>query len=136
LCFVSRSEDQLRCYGIKISLVQSTSPLIPIRAMICVVVWLSPRRASPRDDILESGKITAVEGNYSVHHAATDPYGHAWSLVPLLSVHLRHRRFDRITVAAGRGKLLEKGSARRHRWSPAKSGDGYRHGHHCSSLSL
>ena len=104
--------------------------------MICTVVWLSARRASPRDDILESGKITAVEGNYSGHHAATDPSGRAWSPAPLLSVHPRHRRFDRITVAAGRGKLLEKGSARRCRWSPAKFGDGYHHGRRCSSLGL
>jgi hypothetical protein len=116
--------------------VQSTSPLVPTRAMICAVVWLSARRASPRDDILESGKIATEEGNYSGRHAATDPYGRAWSPAPLLSVHLGHRRFDSITVVAGRGKLLEKGSARRRRWSPAKSGDGYRHGHRDSSLSL
>jgi hypothetical protein len=100
------------------------------------VVWLSARRASPRDDILESGKIAAVEGNYSGHHATTDPSGHAWSPVPLLSVHPRHRRFDCITVAAGRGKLLEKGSAQRRRWLPAKSSDGYHHGRRGSSLGL
>jgi hypothetical protein len=109
---------------------------VPICAVICAMVWLSVRRASPRDDILEMGKIATVEGNYSGRHAATDPSGHSWSPVPLLSVHPRHHRFDRITVAVGRGKLIRKGSARHRRWSPAKSGDGYHHGRHSSSLGL
>jgi hypothetical protein len=104
--------------------------------VICAVVRLSVRRASPRDDILETGKIAVVEGNYSGRHAATDPSGRAWSPAPLLSVHPRHRRFDHITVAAEPGKLVEKGSARRSRWLPAKSGDGYHHGHSGGSLGL
>jgi hypothetical protein len=78
--------------------------------VICAVVGLSVRRASPRDDILEVGKIAAVEDNYSSRHAATDPSG-PWSPAPLFSVHPRYRRSDIITVAAERGKLLEKGSA-------------------------
>jgi hypothetical protein len=82
--------------------------------VICAGVWLSIRRASPRDDILETGKIALVEGNYSGRHAAIDPSGRAWSPAPLLSVHPRHHRFDRFTVVAEHGKLLEKGSARRH----------------------
>jgi hypothetical protein len=102
--------------------------------VICAVVWLSVRRASPRDDILETGKIAVVEGNYSGHHVATDPSGRAWSPMLLLSVHPRHRLFDRITVAAERGKLVEKGSARRRRWS--QSGDGYHHGRRGGSLGL
>jgi hypothetical protein len=85
---------------------------------------------------LETGKIVAVEDNYSGRHVATDPSGRAWSPVPLLSIHPRHRRFDRITVVAERGKPLEKGSARRRRWSPAKSGDGYHHGRRGGSLGL
>jgi hypothetical protein len=79
--------------------------------VICVVVGLSVRRASPRDDILEVGKIVAVEDNYSDRHTATDPSDQAWSPSPLFSVHPRHHRSDGITVAAERGKLLEKGSA-------------------------
>ena len=104
--------------------------------MICAVVGLSIRRASPRDDILEVGKIAAVEDNYSSRHAATDPSGQAWSPAPLFSVHPRYRRSDIITVAAERGKLLEKDSARRRRWSPAKSGEGYHHGRRGSSPGL
>jgi hypothetical protein len=96
-----------------ISLIQSTSPPAPIRTVIRAMVRLSARRASLRDDIHESGKIAAVEGNYSSHHAATDLYGRAWSPAPLLSVHPRHRRFDRITVAARRVQLLERDRARR-----------------------
>jgi hypothetical protein len=98
-----------------ISLIQSTSPPAPIRTVIRAVVRLSARRASLRDDIHESGKIAAVEGNYSSHHAATDLYGRAWSPAPLLSVHPRHRRFDRITVATRRVQILERDRARRRR---------------------
>jgi hypothetical protein len=66
--------------------------------VICAVVGLSNRRASPRDDILEVGKIAAVEDNYSSRHAATDPSGQAWSPAPLFSVHPRYRGSDIITV--------------------------------------
>jgi hypothetical protein len=34
------------------------------------------------------------------------------------------------------GKLVGKDSARRRRWSPAKAGDGYHHGHGSGSLRL
>jgi hypothetical protein len=115
-----------------ISLIQSTSPPAPIRA----VVRLSARWASLRDDIRESGKITAMEGNYSGRHATTDLYGRAWSPAPLLSIHPWHRRFDRITVAARRVQLLERDRARRRRWSPATSGEGYHHGRRCRSPGL
>jgi hypothetical protein len=81
--------------------------------VIRVVVRLIARRASLRDNIRESGKIAVVEGNYSGRHATTDLYGRAWSPAPLLSVHPRHRRFDRITVAARRVQLLERDRARR-----------------------
>jgi hypothetical protein len=104
--------------------------------VICVVIRLSARRASPRDNIFDPGKIVAVEGNNSGRHASTDPSGRAWSLAPLLSVHPRPHQSDRVTVTAGRGKLIGKGSARRRRWSPAKSGDGYHHGHRGGSLGL
>jgi hypothetical protein len=88
------------------SLVPHTSPPVPICAVICVVVGLSVRRASPRDDILEVGKIVAVEDNYSGRHTATDPSDQAWSPSPLFSVHPRHHRSDGITVTVERGKLL------------------------------
>jgi hypothetical protein len=104
--------------------------------VICAVIQLSARRASPRDDTPDPGKIAAVEGNNSGRHVTTDPSGRAWSPAPLLSIHPRPHLFDRVTVATGRGKLIRKGSARRHRWSPAKSGDGYHHGRHGGSLGL
>ena len=81
--------------------------------MICAVIWLSARRASPRDDILESGKIATEEGNYSGHHATTDPSGHAWSPVPLLSVHPCLTDLTVLLSWRGRGKHVGKGSARR-----------------------
>jgi hypothetical protein len=98
-----------------ISMIQSTSPPAPIRAVIRTVVRLSARQASLRDDIRESGKIAPAEGNYSGRHAATDLYGRAWSTTSLLSVHPRHRRFDRVTVAARRVQLLERDRSRRRR---------------------
>jgi hypothetical protein len=104
--------------------------------MIHAVVRLSARRASLHDDIRESDKIAVVEGNYSGRHVATDLYGRAWSPVPLLSIHPRHRRFDRVIVAARRVKLLEMDRVRRLRWLPAKSGEGYRHGRRHRSPGL
>ena len=109
----------------EISLVRSTSPPAPIRAAIHAMFRLGTRRASLHDDIHELGKITAVEGNYPCRHAATDLCGRAWSPASLHSVHPRHRRFDLVTVAARCVKPLEKDHARRRRWLPVKSGQGY-----------
>jgi hypothetical protein len=96
---------------------------------------MGARRASPRKD-LDPGKIAAVERDDSGRHTATNHSGHIRSSVPLLSVHPRPIWFDRVTVAAGRGKLVGKDSAWRRRWSPAKAGDGYHHGHGSGSLRL
>jgi hypothetical protein len=83
--------------------------------VIHAILRLGVRRASLHDDIHELGKIAAVEGNYLGRHAATDLCGRAWSPVPLPSIPPRHRRIDRVTVAARRVKLLERGRARHRR---------------------
>jgi hypothetical protein len=99
----------------EISLVRSTSPPAQIRAAIRTMFRLGARRASLHDDIHELGKIAAVEGNYPGRHTTTDLCGRAWSPAPLPSVHPRHHRFDRVTVAVRRVKPLEKDYARRRR---------------------
>jgi hypothetical protein len=109
---------------------------VSIRAVIRAMLRLGARRASLRDDIHELGKNAAVEGNYPCRHAATDLCGHAWSPVLPPSVHPRHRRFDRVAVAARRVKPLEKDRAQRRRWLPAKSGEGYHLGRRHRSPDL
>ena len=99
----------------EISLVQSTSLLAPIRAVIRAMLRLGARRASLRDDIHELGKIAAVEGNYPCRHTTTDLCGRAWSPMLLPSVHPWHHRFDRVTVAVSCVKPLEKDRARHRR---------------------
>jgi hypothetical protein len=97
----------------EISLVQSTLPPAPIRAMIHAMLWLGARRASLCKDIHGLGKHAAVEGNHPCRHVANGLCGRAWSPAPLHSVHPRHHRFDRVTVAARRVLLLERDRARR-----------------------
>jgi hypothetical protein len=120
----------------EISLVQSTSPPAPIRTVIHTMLRSGARQASLRDDIHELGKIAAVEGNYSGHHVATDLCSRAWSPVPLPSIHPRHHRFDRITVATRCVKPQEKDHARRRHRLPANSGEGYHLGRRHRSLDL
>jgi hypothetical protein len=43
----------------------------PIRTLICAGVGMVDRRASPREDLFDLGKIAAVESNNSGCHAAT-----------------------------------------------------------------
>jgi transposase len=99
----------------EISLVRSTLPPAPIRAAIHAMFRLGARGASLRDDIHELGKIAAVEGNYPGRHAATELCSGAWSPAPLPSIHPRHHRFDRVTVAERRVKPLEKDRAQHRR---------------------
>jgi hypothetical protein len=72
-------------------------------------------RASPREDLIELGKIAAVECNDSGHHAATNRSGHIRSSAPLLSVHPRLTDLTVLLSRRGRGKHVGKGSARRRR---------------------
>jgi hypothetical protein len=83
-----------------------------------------------------TGEQVPTEGNYPCRDAATDLCGHAWSPAPLPSVHPRHRRFDRVAVAVRRVKPLEKDHARRRRWLPVKSGEGYHLGRRHRSPNL
>jgi hypothetical protein len=80
--------------------------------VIRAILRLGAQRASLRDDICELGKIAAVEGNYPGRNAATDLCGRAWSPALLPSNPSRHRRIDRLIVAARHIKLLEMGRAR------------------------
>jgi hypothetical protein len=99
----------------EISLVQSNSPPAPIHDMIRAMLRLGARRASLCEDIHGLGKHAAVEGNHPCRHATNGLCGHAWSPVPLHSVHPQRHRFDRVTVVARRVQLLERDRARRRR---------------------
>jgi hypothetical protein len=75
-----------------------------IRAAICTGVGMVDRRASPREDLIDLGKIAAVESNNSGCHVATPHSGHIRSSAPLPSVHPRRTDVTALLSRRGRGK--------------------------------
>jgi hypothetical protein len=76
----------------------------PIRAAICTGVGMVDRRASPREDLFDLGKIAVVESNNSGCHASTPHSGHIRSSAPLPSIHPRCTDVAVLLSWRGRGK--------------------------------